>query len=500
MKRVHEQTPAAHELPNFLDDAPAAEVVETTAAEAGVDAGVDTDTDTDTETETTTVAADEPAVANEGGEAAAAAVAEFVAAPVEAPRQRSSRRRQPRGEPAAAATPAGGAGAMLLGAAAAAFGVVAEVVPKVAAMLPPVLGNGNLLLLGAVLAGVGMVRRRVAQVEQRLVAAEAARTDSDDLLRDSLQALVEAHAETGASPLASEDVQQVLLNLQRQDTKINNLTKALKMYGKPLLDIAGQTTELAGSLAQVRALVEGGTESNRQAAGRLETQLRSLAGAKPGIGDVLTQLATLETAFRAQASKPPAMPSIEPLQHQGNRLEVAVAAIAQRLEDNEVRKSLLRLEDASTKAQKEVETLRRGDVVREVATQLQQRFDAATAQLSDGMAKMRDSNLGGLENTVRDIQREVAGLATAVAQIQAAVKNGARPAAAPATSTAPAAPAPAAPAATGSEPGPGQSTTPAPAPAAAPTAGSASGYQTGARNSGSKNVLGAIAKLKQMKN
>ncbi|MBZ0151413.1 MAG: hypothetical protein K8J09_07760, partial [Planctomycetes bacterium] len=78
MKRVHEQTPAAHELPNFLDDAPAAEVVETTEAEAGVDAEVDTDA------ETTTAAADEPAVATESGEAAAAEVAEFVAAPVEA--------------------------------------------------------------------------------------------------------------------------------------------------------------------------------------------------------------------------------------------------------------------------------------------------------------------------------------------------------------------------------------------------------------------------------
>lgn len=484
MKRVQEQSPAAHELPNFLDDAPAAEVVETTAAEAAAELEAEAEQPPATE--------DAAAVDADSGEAATAAVEEFVAAPVEPPRQRPARRRQPRGEPVARATCAGGVVPMLLGAAAVAFGAVAEGMPKIAAMLPPGLANGNLLLLGAVLFGIGLVRRRVAQVEQRLVAAEAARTDSDDLLRDSLQALVEASAETGASPLAGEDVQQVLLNLQRQDAKINNLTKALKMYGKPLLDIAGQTTELAGSLAQVRALVEGGTESNRQASGRLETQLRNLTGAKPGIGDVLAQLATLETAFRAQASKPPAMPSIEPLQHQGNRLEVAVAAIAQRLEDNEVRKSLLRLEDATTKAHKEVETLRRGDVVREVATQLQQRLDAATAQLADGMAKMRDGNLGGLENTVRDIQREVAGLATAVAQIQAAVKNGARAAAAPPAPPPPPAAA-AAPATPAAEPGPG----PAPAPTAA---GAASGYQTGARTSGSKNVLGAIAKLKQMKN
>jgi hypothetical protein len=81
-----------------------------------------------------------------------------------------------------------------------------------------------------------------------------------------------------------------------------------------------------------------------------------------------------------------------------------------------------------------------------------------------------------------------------VAQINAAVKSGARLDAS------------AAPTATATAAAPSPATSPAPsspAPTAdggvAPSNGGGGGYQTGARSSSGRNVLGAIARLKQMK-
>jgi BioD-like phosphotransacetylase family protein len=95
-------------------------------------------------------------------------------------------------------------------------------------------------------------------------------------LQESLQFLVAAQQATAAkAPAAGEELQHVLITLQRQDEKINNLTKAIKMYGKPLMEISGQGTELAGSLAQIKTAVEAAAEVGRQANHRLESQLRS---------------------------------------------------------------------------------------------------------------------------------------------------------------------------------------------------------------------------------
>ncbi|MBM3961513.1 MAG: hypothetical protein FJ306_06380 [Planctomycetes bacterium] len=87
-------------------------------------------------------------------------------------------------------------------------------------------------------------------------------------------------------------------------------------------------------------------------------------------------------------------------------------------------------------------------------------------------------------------------MATQVAQINAAVKSGTR-----LDANAVGTPAPRATAAA-----PSPATTPAPsspAPAAdggvAPSNGGGGSYQTGARNSSGRNVLGAIARLKQMR-
>ncbi|MCA3010246.1 MAG: hypothetical protein INH34_17875 [Phycisphaerales bacterium] len=354
------------------------------------------------------------------------------------------------------------------------------------------IGSSLLALGGLVLCGAGLQARRHAFLQQRLNAAEAARNATLEAMQQELRTLLAARPTEGA--VDGDQHQHLLLAVQRQDDKVNNLTKAIKMYGKPMMEIANQGTELAGSLAAVKTLVEGGTEASRQALARMETQLRTQQTAiKQDVGDLQQGLLKLSTKVDQVGGKGDG--SLAPVQQKLGQIEVSLAAIAQRLEDSEVRKSLLRLEEVAAKERETLQQLLRGDAVQKASTDLQGQLDRATRGLTEGLTQLRDNNLGGLETAVREIQREVTGVATTVAQINAAVKSGARAAAAPAatTATAPSA----APAAAPATPAP--TANPAPAAAAAP-AGEGGGYQTGTRATTSKNVLGAIAKLKQMKN
>ena len=65
-----------------------------------------------------------------------------------------------------------------------------------------------------------------------------------DTNAEILDHLIEAHRNhEGGATSGDDDVQQALHSLRRQDEKINNLTKALKMYGRPLVDMSRQATE-----------------------------------------------------------------------------------------------------------------------------------------------------------------------------------------------------------------------------------------------------------------
>lgn len=379
---------------------------------------------------------------------------------VEARRPTQSRRRFQ-----AALTPAGGGTALTFGMLLAIGGFVMTFVPAAgAALVDTGLEPQTVALIGVAITALGFGQRRVGRMQQRLERYENQRNERDEELRDSLAELLHRATTGPETPAEGHELQHVLLSLQRQDQKINNLTKAIKMYGKPLMEIAGQGTELAGSMSQVKSLIEGGAANTRQAFSRLEEQVRD-GSDKTDLGDLPQKL---------------------------EKLEVAVAAVGQRLDDSEVRKSLVRLEDTSTEVQAAIQQLHKGEATQALGDTLQQSLDKATKNLNEGIEQLRDGNVAGLETTVKDIQREVTGLATSVAQIQAAVKGGVR-----AASGGQAAPAPA----------PTAATTPAPeatATAAKPAAGgddkdSSGGYSTGKRTSGGKNVLGAIAKLKQMK-
>ncbi|MBL8749363.1 MAG: hypothetical protein JNK78_09385 [Planctomycetes bacterium] len=394
----------------------------------------------------------------------------------------------------------GSIGGLLFGAALVAAAVVLGVAPIAPAALESLsrlgVSSATLLVAGVVFLAAGSNRRHIAALQGR-VDDLGGNTEDVTSLREGMQFLVESqHASNERPPAAGEELQHVLIALQRQDEKINNLTKAIKMYGKPLMEISGQGTELSGAITHIRTAVEAGNEAAKQTFGRMEKQLEAQLEAQTApskdAAAIQASLQKLHATMEAVQKKTGTMPTLEPLQQQVGRLEVAVAAIAQRVEDNELRKSLLRLEDATQKSREDVQQLLRGDGLQKATSQLQERLDKATGRLSDGLTQMRDGHLGGLESSLREIQREVSGVATSVAQIQAAVKaGGGRAAAAPTAAATPiAAPTPA--------PAPAAPTTPA-VPAAASDAAGNTAYQTGTRSSAGKNVLGAIAKLKQMK-
>lgn len=336
--------------------------------------------------------------------------------PLTRPTSRSSRRRYQ-----AATKWSTGAVLMATGLLAAATGAATAFLPEAAAVIAKIIEPQILAILGLSLVAIASGMRRTSLLQQRLDLMDSRRSDLDDELRDTL-----AHLADGATPATGEapDLHHLMLSLQRQDQKINNLTKAIKMYGKPLMEIAGQGTELAGSMGQVKALIEGAAESTRQAVNRVEQQVRS-SNNTAEIGAIPGQL---------------------------NKLEAAL--------DN-----------------------------------ITKQFDTSTQGLTKGIEQMRSGSLSDLESSVREVQRELSGLTTGMSQVEAAVKISANSANSAATAAARPAPS-----------NTSMSTQPA-EPSKAPTSQASDNtadepvddYATGQRKVASKNVLGAIAKLKQMK-
>lgn len=481
MKHPTESKSSTDELPLFLDattndDAPAA----VGSDENGADATPDADAASD--------AASAADAATDGPTAETGEACED--APARMDHQRAAEVQATRGGTLSIGLGAAALGATIALAAAPLSPTTLEVLARYG------LTPASLLIAGTVLVTTGANRSRLAALLQRIESVGKRTTDVTTGLEQGMQFLVDAqHANNERPPAAGEELQHVLVALQRQDEKVNNLTKAIKMYGKPLMEISGQSAELAGAMAQARASIEAGNETVRQSFARVESQLRTNGSQKEiaDLSDIVLKVATTLDSMQKKAS---GTISLEPLQQQIGRVEVNLAAIAQRVEDNELRKSLLRLEDVTLKAREDVQQLLRGENLQKATHHLAETVDKATGKLARGLDQMRDGQLGALEASLRETQREITGVATVVAQIQAALKTGGRAAIAPAG---PASPAAAAPAPVAPTPGAAAPERPAEAkPAAA--AGDNTAYQTGTRSSNGKNVLGAIAKLKQMKN
>lgn len=335
---------------------------------------------------------------------------------------------------------------------------------------------GVLALLGAVALAAAMLMRRNGTAADRLEWALEQQAAAQESIRQSVDGLVE-HASAGIGGAAGDDLARVGAALQRLDEKINNITKAVKMYGKPLMEIATQGSDTLAILGQVRTQADGLLQVVKLGFQRVEEAGKAVDGER--IEQELRRLG-------AQVAR------VEAIDAQITRLEAEVRAGFARADDGELRRNLLRLQETTQQGFERIAGADGGE--REaVAQRVEQNIRVATDQLQAAIAGMRDGRTEAIDAGVRGLQQELAGIATTLSRVQQAVQAGAaaRSVAAPAI----------APAAAASEPAPA-----APPPAAAMAAEPAGDAQdgvaqnvTGERKTTGRNVLGAIAKLKQMK-
>src|SRR5262249_42307085 len=153
--------------------------------------------------------------------------------------------------------------------------------------------------------------------------------------------------------------------LRRLDEKVNNLTRATKMYGKPLMELASQVAESAVTLNHVRAQVDAIAENAAQGLRRLADTL----------GERLHQLETALAGIDASAVK---------------QSPDALTAATQKLETT-TQKGFDRLKTTEDPGVPRVE----------------QKLDASTRALQDALAELRKGDISKLDGAVRDIQREL---------------------------------------------------------------------------------------------
>ncbi|MCC6672820.1 MAG: hypothetical protein IT458_17280 [Planctomycetes bacterium] len=173
------------------------------------------------------------------------------------------------------------------------------------------LGSGLLALGGTLLLFLGCQKRRQETALAELRAALGEQSERHGQSAADLQYLVQAQRTSLDRPPASgEELDRVLLALNRQDEKVNNLTKAVKAFGKPLIEITAKVNEATAQLAEQPARLESAGKAIAEAARRTEEvvqqqtqglaqQLGEIAGSnKPmaqavaNLRDELQQLAT----------------------------------------------------------------------------------------------------------------------------------------------------------------------------------------------------------------
>jgi uncharacterized protein YoxC len=332
-------------------------------------------------------------------------------------------------------------------------------------------GTPATLLVAGIVCAVGANLRRHGAVDQTKIAAqlESEAATGDDL-RASLAYLVSAQqAQAQRPPAAGEELQRVLLTLERHDEKINNLTKAMKMYGKPLMEIANQVADIGAGVTSTKTDVESVLEITRTGFTRIESDIEQ-QDVRKELESVHQQLKRVEEQVqKSVAGLGERMPRPDALPQFAERLETSVRSLAQRLEES------------SREQTRSIEKIARHDAAA-ANDKMTQQLEAAIQRLRTDLDHQKSGiNLDALEASIREIQREVGSLATATAQIQSALRSGGGRAAAPAVQ-------------------PAESPTP-PAGTDADADAHAGVVQnkTGTRAASGKNVLGAIAKLKQMK-
>ena len=271
----------------------------------------------------------------------------------------------------------------------------------------------SLMTVGIVFLSLGLTRRRLDGLQRQLAETDELRACRDEDIGDRLDALLERDAARAELAVSDQQLEHLMLALQRQDQKINNLTKATKMYGKPLMEVATQTAQIAGTLE------------------------RSAENACDETPDLAGAFAKLDS--------------------------IAAATITVRRQ----------LEDGSLKLDEVLEQLRAEGSLMTCQAERQAQLTDLASRIDDGVQQLRRDDVAGIEACVRDVQREIAALATSISRSEdLRAKPGGAPDTGPPSSC--------------------RQDAPDPTP-------SSNSYATGARKSGGQNVLGAIAKLKQLK-
>ncbi len=272
----------------------------------------------------------------------------------------------------------------------------------------------SLLLAGLMVSGFAFVALR----QNKLVNTIRAMRDQRGSLEAGLEYLVQAQEHHLDRPPASgEELDRVLDCLQRQDEKLNNLTKAIKMYGKPLIEITNQSSESVHHLEEINSQVAKVMEAlQKQDGSTSASDLKDLLDGNRGL--------TGEDLHRE-------------------------------------------LEDHLEK--------------------LEERIDESAKRVAGGVDRLLEREGQSGEPALEEIQRGLASLANALSAVQRSIAEGVQ--------SAPAAPSPA----IQSEPSHAPQSSSPPS-GSAPRIGGLAHSIAGPKKGTGKNVLGAIAKLKQMRN
>lgn len=328
-----------------------------------------------------------------------------------------------------------------------------------------------------VLAGTALVAAGVVLVAARAVMAHQAATGSWlvaqqhavlETVHSDLAELVAYQRAIAERPPKddTEALDRATLAIQRQDEKLANLSKALKMYGKPLMEISQQTSEI----------------------GQLVTDLGQAVQAAKGSGEATTR--TVETIVRGQldgfeARQAPAQQKLE---------DVATATRAQQQAMITLQKDSREGIQRHVALEKQLDELKKQ--VASATEQLTKVSTSAAQPRDDGALLTRiEQQLAGTRDTVvAQLKKELATVQTQLARVQAiaATPTAAVSAAKPVKEPEPAKEAEAAPVAPPAAAAPGASQDPL-------GPGGLAQSIAGEKKTESRNVLGAIAKLKNMR-
>lgn len=311
----------------------------------------------------------------------------------------------------------------------------------------------HLLALGALLLGLGSAARR----QRRLHGYIAQLNAGQDLIgsivssvQAATRALQDAEARRNEQPASSEDMNFMRFELQRYDEKIVNLTKAMRSFGSPIMEISKQLGDTAHLLSQQKASLDELRSATEARHAELDRALREEL-------ECISEL-TRSTTDRVTAEVKGTRGSVE---ERVGKFELELQA---------------RLEAAVTAFEGQIAA--HGRHIRESLEGLAARTEQNLVQLHKTSSVAPKVDLASVEQALAAVQKELASLSGAVQRQPAAAAS--PYASAPANM-------------------PAANERPAVSPSDAMPASGVAQAIAGTRTAPAGNVLGAIARLKQMR-